>query len=598
MEFCSPLLKRSLGTFIIVLAGFTPLSAAEVVPELVAVFPPGCRIGGSVQVSLTGTGLKDATKLVFSRPGIAATRTVDSQFSVQVADTVAAGDCDVWVVTPGGLSNPRRFALGRLAQQNETEPNDTLTRAQAVVAPCTVDGWIDQPVDGDHFRVSFAEGQFVSVECRSLSLDGTVRPTLTLFDPQGTELRHIDGGDVDATLYFMASATGEYTLLVRDRAYRKDAGSFYRLSIITGPRIIAAFPPVLTRGKSADITLYGYELPGALPATLASHPALQQVQAKINAPLHGDADGGGWTAVNAAFLEGFHYKHPQIEGHLRFGITDRDITVASELPGGKDNNDRMETATPITVPCEIAGRFFERGDVDWYRFTAKASVPLVIEGIGERFGRPMDLDLAVHDAYGKLLDVATDTVAPKGQPAVIPMETLDPLITWTPLTDGDHYLAIRDLYGSVLAGPDRAYRLRIAPRLEEFAVVAMPGDEASPRGLSVAAGGNANWQLVALRRGGHQAPIRVRAEGLPLGVTAEEVAIDGKNSTAIWTVCAESGVPSWVGMISLIAETEIEGKPVSSRVVTATPVRAGKPPVVRLTDGLALSVRGKTEQKN
>src|SRR6185369_520084 len=144
--------------------------------------------------------------------------------------------------------------------------NDRTQSAQAVTFPVTIHGGIDPATDRDCFLFKLDENQRLTVRCRSTTLDGTVAPALTLFDPTGREVRHDGGNIVEAVIDFRAAQSGEYVVQIEDRAYRRDTSSQYRLEMFTGPRLVAAFPTVLTRGKSQTVTLYGYDLPGGKPA--------------------------------------------------------------------------------------------------------------------------------------------------------------------------------------------------------------------------------------------------------------------------------------------------------------------------------------------
>src|SRR5206468_380176 len=98
------------------------------------------------------------------------------------ADT-PEGEYDAWVVTGKGLSNARRFAVGRLPEVNEAEPNDEPKSAQVVTLPVIINGRLTPGTDRDHYRFELAAGQRVAIHFRSETLDGSARPALTLFGP-------------------------------------------------------------------------------------------------------------------------------------------------------------------------------------------------------------------------------------------------------------------------------------------------------------------------------------------------------------------------------------------------------------------------------
>lgn len=585
-HFVSDLIVR---TFLFCLIGvfLSPVAQAQ---ELTGLFPlGGCR-GTTIDVSVVGAAKPQAW--VASHPGITAKIAGENRFAVTIADDVPAGDYDVWIVTAAGLTNPRRFAVGQWPDVVETETpqrNDWPQSAQAVIIPATVHGGIDPATDRDCFRFKLDEGQRLTVRCRSATLEGTVAPALTLFDPTGREVRHDSGHLAEAVIDHRAARSGEYVLQVEDRAFRRDASSQYRLELFTGPRLVAAFPTVLTRGKTQPVTLYGYDLPVGKLAGESYPKEMQTLSIDIAAPETGAADGGGWTLTNAAILDGFRYRHPSAEDSVRFGLVDHAVILETDSP-----HTTRQTAQPVTIPFEVAGQFSTSSDVAWYRFSAKAGTTFWVEAVGERGDAAMDLELAIHDSAGKA-EVFGDTAHAKEFPPEVPLDSLDPSGVWKPASDGIYTLAIRNLYGSIAAGAVPAYRVSLGLRREEVCVVAVPLKMDKPTGLSVVAGKSAEWSLVAIRRGGHEKPIRIRAENLPPGLEMKDTVIEEKKFTAKLTLTAAADAVASAGLITLRAETEIDGKLQSVPVRGATYVTQVKPTRVRLTDGIAAAVLSPSE---
>lgn len=584
---------RFLALSISVLVGGAPSGAHAQGPEprLMCIFPLGTQRGTMVEVTITGTNLQDARGLVFSHAGISARPLQPNRFAITTTADVPEGDYDVWAVAPSGMSNPRRFAVGALPEVNEKEKNDEPKSAQVVQLPIVINGSIQPGTDRDYYQFELSRGQRLTLSWRSETLEGSVRPALTIIGPTGGELLHDDGRAVEPVLDFQAPDNGNYLLRVEERAYRGDTQSFYRLALFSGPRLVAAFPHVLTRGKTQPVTFYGYQLPGGKPAGAMFPRDLQTIEVSVPAPVDGDADGGGWTLASAAFMDGFRYRHPGVSGVVRLGLVDRDVTLESSSAHATP-----ASAQPVTLPCAVAGRFVQPREVDWYRFAAKKGQALWIETVGERDGKVMDLDLAIHDAQGKVLLQLADTIPPKESPVKCPLGSLDPMGDWQVPADGEYFLMIRDLYSSRTSGVERTYRLSIEPRREAVRVVAIHAN-AAPSGFAMSAGGGATLQLIAIRRGGHEAPIRIRAQQLPPSLEAKEAVIPAKQLTATYTVAAAKEAIPWVGKFSLMAETEIDGKMQTISIVPLTTVREGVTPLVRRCDGLMAAIVGKIPAK-
>jgi hypothetical protein len=193
--------------------------------------------------------------------------------------------------------------------------------------------------------------------------------------------------------------------------------------------------------------------------------------------------------------------------------------------------------------------------------------------------------VALHDARGQLLTSFVDVALKKGETSPFPVNTLDPIGTWKATADGDVFVVVRDLYGTTRWGVERTYRLNIEPRREEACVAILP----PAGGIAVRPGGSVTVPVHALRRGGHEAAIRIRADKLPPGLEANELVIPAKQASASWKISATKDARAWVGTLSLAAETELDAKRTTVSLLGLAPVRAG---VVRRTDGVVAAIIG------
>jgi hypothetical protein len=327
--------------------------------------------------------------------------------------------------------------------------------------------------------------------------------------------------------------------------------------------------------------LYGYALPGGSKAELAgsAEDGLQQLVVPITAPAAVDADGGGWTPASAVMFDGFAYQHPGAGGSIRLQLADAEIIAETDVP-----NDRIGQAHALSLPAEVAGRFLTRGDVDWYRFPATKGQTLWIEAVGQRSGETIDLDAAIHDAKGKLLLALGDQAQPKGFPAALPLDTSDPAGAWKVPADGEYCLAIRDLYGSIASGVKRCYRLSIGPQREAATIVA------ATAGASVKPGNSATLKLIAVRRGGHKAPIRIWAENLPPGLSVKELTLPGDKAEGELQLTAAADAATFTGALQLAAETQLDGQTARIPVRVIAHIHDGQPQRVRLCEALVISI--------
>ncbi len=191
-----------------------------------------------------------------------------------VAPDAVVGNHPFRLRTPRGLSNVINFHVGRCTEINESEPNNvTPPQFQALTLPVTLNGQI-MPGDIDRFTVPATRGQRLvcTVDARSLvpyladAVPGWCQAVLALYDAQGNELCFVDDhfGDPDPTLAYDVTASGDYTLEIRDAIYRGREDFAYRISVeerAVTERSPVGIGPVSEPGDIAEIE------PNGRPAT-------------------------------------------------------------------------------------------------------------------------------------------------------------------------------------------------------------------------------------------------------------------------------------------------------------------------------------------
>src|SRR5262249_9857993 len=180
------------------------------------------------------------------------------RFRVTIPADTPPGLHDVRFVGPWGVSNPRAFAVGDLAEVNEKEPNNDLPEAQRVEMNTTISGAISTPTDVDYYIFAGKKGQRVVVSCLASSIDSKLHPALHLYLKGAPLAFNRDYHGTDALLDCTLPEDGDYYLRVFAFTYTQGSPEhFYRLSITTAPWIDAVFPPVVEPGKTATLTVYG-----------------------------------------------------------------------------------------------------------------------------------------------------------------------------------------------------------------------------------------------------------------------------------------------------------------------------------------------------
>ena len=108
-------------------------------------------------------------------------------------------------------------------------------------------------------------------------------------------------------------------------------------------------------------------------------------------------------------------------------------------------NDTPETATAITLPFAVNGRFETPKDRDYFEIQGKKGERYLISGRTRSMGSPADLFLRLHKADGALLVEAEDA------------GTDDGVINYTFPEDGVYRLMVEDLLRR--GGPEFVYRI-------------------------------------------------------------------------------------------------------------------------------------------
>ncbi|MGE3804881.1 MAG: hypothetical protein AB7K24_09440, partial [Gemmataceae bacterium] len=371
-------------------------------PRLYTLEPPGGKLGSTVEVIIGGADLDDATALEFYHPGLKAERIPDppppkpdpkdkkpkppptppTKFKVTIAGNVAPGIYDARVIGKWGVSNPRAFVVGDLAEVMETEPNDDVDKAQKLEINQVVNGTINKNVDVDYFLFTGKKGQRVLAHCAASSIDSRATPFLQIIAADGRRLAgnwRFDDRDafVDVTL----PSDGDYLIRVNEHAYLFGGNEyFYRLTLSQKPWIDMAYPPVVQPGKANTITLFGRNLPGGQPdpAARVGRRVLDKASVQVTPPNDtGSLTFQGTELPSSGSLDGYHYR---IKGPA--GISNPVLLAYATAPIVLDNeaNDERAKAQEIAIPCELCGRVEKRRDVDWYSFAAKKDEVLVIEG--------------------------------------------------------------------------------------------------------------------------------------------------------------------------------------------------------------------------
>jgi len=565
-------------------------------PQLQSIFPTGAQRGSSAECTITGAELTGATGLYFSHPGLKGELIKPNVFKVSVAADVPVGRYDVRAICPLGVSSPRMFVVGDRREFVEKEPNNARPEAQRIELPAVVNGQSNGGLDLDHYVFSAKRGQRIFFDCWAWRIDSQIDATLMVFDAAGHELAY--GGDYygkDPLVDFTVPADGDYTVKIWDFVYGGGATNVYRLEIGSLPHLDAVLPAAVQPGHSSPVTLFGRNLPGGKPVagiTVEGLP-LEMLSRDIRAaddPLSlTSLRGGEAIRPPQTSVDGMDYRLETPEGTsnpIFIGFTTDPIVLEQEP------NDKLETAQPLTAPCEVSGSFTPAGDKDFYRFTAKRGERLIVEVFGERHSGLVDPILLGYDKQGKRIQAQDDYGRNIGQ-LRFTTTSRDARWDFNVPADGDYYVQVRDLYFQQRGEARFTYRLALHAPRPDFRLLAVPVAEVLPDATVVRRGSNHWLDVLAFRNDDYAEPIVVRATNLPPGVTCEPVTIGPGKTSVPLVLHAAADAPLGHAAITITGEGLVDGKPTkrvgrAGGLIWAT---VNTPGVARLCDTVVVSVR-------
>ncbi|GIW93622.1 MAG: hypothetical protein KatS3mg110_1663 [Pirellulaceae bacterium] len=563
-----------------ILLGAAPLFGQLPAARLSGLYPPGGQAGQTVEVTISGADLDEATKLWFSHPGLRAEpkmaepgpfdsgpQPVPNVFLVQIAPDVPPGFYDVRVEGLYGLSNPRTFVVGSLPEVRESEPNQEAEQMALLSLPVVVNGQSNSNGDVDGYRVALEVGQRVVFSLAAGQIDSLMDPVLRIERPDGVvvgEWDNVQGSDVVALV--TASVAGEYRVLVYDALYRGGAEYVYRLTVGPFPVVDFVFPPAIEPGKTARLALWGRNLPGGAAQDVRwQGDRLERLELDLSMPA--DVMGKLPLELNhgaeSVTLDGIRlpWQQPVVVGKQLIYAATAPVVLEQEP------NPSAGKAQPLTLPCEVAGQFFPRRDEDWFQFEAKQGERWAVELFYNRLGAQGTPQLFLHrvvknqDGTEQMTLVAeASDMAPRDLGHEFDPQSGDPYYLFTVPADGLYRILLRDGYAALRDDPRLVYRLAIRRPKPDFRLVAVPWE--SEHAVFLRKGGRALVRVLVLRQDGFDGPVKLVASGLPPGVTASEAIVGPESSSGMIVLTCAEDAPASISSLEIRGTAEIDGKAV------------------------------------
>lgn len=460
-------------------------------------FPTGFRPGSQRALFLRGRGFGERPRVHLSGTGWRVGPVSVEPEGLRVpliweADALP-GIRRLLVLGPTGWSNPLWIRVDPLNPLEEIEPNDSPSSATPVPPESATSGVLHE-TDIDRFLLKSAPGLPLTIEVEARRLGTPISPVLALTDSDGRSLRTSppeQGLSGDPRWRISVPDDGLCLIEVRDQLYRGGRDAAYRLRITAEPFGTGLFPLGGPRGKPLNAWLSGGTLttPRAIALTLP-------VSAGETRSL--DSIASVWSPFRL---------------------------IAGDFPEALEGDPIAEEG--LGPPITWNGRLDHPGQTDRLRFRIPADSHIRLQVEAATLGSRLDAVLRVSDEEGELVAENDDAPSLLAYPDLLGRPTRDSRIDLPSGKDRTLTVAIADRFGR--GGPEFAFRLRVGPPRDDFALVVHPP---SAREESEGWGGALNllagtttripFRVIAEGRVG---TLTVRVEGLPAGVSVAPVVV-------------------------------------------------------------------------
>lgn len=506
-------MKRSSTLWIPALLALCASAAWAESPNLTKISPRGGQRGTEIDLTLSGTQLKDAQEIFLYQRGLevlkldaADDKTV--KVRLKIAADASLGEHQLRLRTATGISDLKTFWVGPFPIIDEKEPNNNFKEPQKIPMGVTVAGVVTNE-DVDYYSVELKKGQRLSVELEGIRLGNTLFDAyIAILDTKRFELVSADDTALlmqDPFVSMLAPEDGTYIILVREASYGGGENGAYRMHVGSFPRPWSVYPAGGKPGEELEVTFLGDP----------SGP----IKRKIKLPDAPNEKYGVYVDEDG--------QSPPSPNYMR--VTDYPNILEVEP------NNTLETATATTLPLPVAfnGVIEKDGDEDYFRFHAKKGESWEIRAYARAVRSPLDPVLYLYDAKGKEIASNDDQGG------------LDAAIRFNAGAEGDYVLRIRDHLHK--GGPTFVYRIEfntVKPSLYTH----IPAYDREPRDQIrqwiVVPKGNKFATWIRVNRQGMSGNVNLSFPGLPEGikVTVDPVIGEVDRAVAVFEAAPDAKV--------------------------------------------------------
>jgi hypothetical protein len=259
---------------------------------------------------------------------------------------------------------------------------------------------------------------------------------------------------------------------------------------------------------------------GSFPRPLAVYPAGGPVGEALPVKLLGDASGPIDKTVQLPAQPDEHFQVFAEDGQA---APQPNLLRVSPFPNvlEVEPNNEAAQSTPTDKPLPLAfnGIIERKGDVDYFKFTAKKGQAYDVSVFARRLRSPLDSVLSIYDEKGARLAQNDDSGG------------IDSYLRWNAPGDGTFLIGIEDQLGR--GGPLFTYRVEVKPVEPGIALwlPEMVPNSSQERRAIVVPKGNRYASLVRVKRSDMGGDLQLTPSNLPTGVTISGSAMDNSVDT-------------------------------------------------------------------
>ena len=277
----------------------------------------------------------------------------------------------------------------------------TTGKLKKISLPVILTGVISEPGDEDFFAITVEAGEQVIFEESGSSIGSSISPVIELLTKdhaplyRGQKSRNGSG----EPFAYRFQEKGTYLVRVSDYAKTGSKNHFYRIKVGDYPLVRSAYPLGVQRGKTAEITLTGFNL-NPEKITVLGEPSWKDEFENITVRREGQKDASYNESVSTPGL----LVRPETSKGPAFNSVKLALGDHPEVEAN-GNNSTVASAQKIDFPVTINGRM--TSDSHYFRFTAEKDQLILVDVTAAQVGSKLDSVIDVLDADGKPIALAT-----------------------------------------------------------------------------------------------------------------------------------------------------------------------------------------------